>query len=369
MTELHVTIETEESLFPGVKAALAAGVPSNINALLVGREDFDYAGHPSGNLLDEFEELGINPNYGSGGQILDIYATRAGSTGSSVSGLKRENLDVRDALNEGASYMDQWPEESCVLTVPMENTFFGSIHLKTDILAAIITRMEGTDIVEGLPGSPEEIQLLIGLHELDHCENTNSRFHEYESDAHANSEFAKQLGGDVAKDPEVPYFFRSQRAAAAVMGVEGDEYTTNGLSPLAGEKKLSNFQLARAESEIRDARDIMFDRIEEDTSWSKEELQTSDGSVFLGPLAYIEMKKMISDGTLDDKPYAKLNAERFIDGAERYDSDVYMTDDVITKPPIMPAAAYGPPQPTLAPQEPQPAGFQPPAPAPSMGPG
>jgi hypothetical protein len=109
-----------------------------------------------------------------------------------------------------------------------------------------------------MPGNYRDAVAWTGYHEIDHCRpQGQGPYHEDQSDAFANMFFFRDHQR-LGLDPEFVYFRRSVRAFKYMLGLEtSSHYSTNSLSPLPGERWLTNNELERAQNEIARVRGIV----------------------------------------------------------------------------------------------------------------
>lgn len=359
---LHVTKPTHDWLGPDVIEGIAQGLPEDKKVFLTTSQDFNpETWEPSQEYLDSSRAIGIQPNSAAEINLSNLFANIAGRTGAAVPktspSLELSEEQIQNAIPIGEGMNDP---DACIITIPDNGNdpwtyadgsnvnlgnplgfFEATLFLPPEKLDKDLSR-----------GNVQDLQLFIGHHEGDHCENLGNKFYEYESDTHANRQYARNLASGVALDAELPYTIRAHRAGAAMMGVSGEAYLTNGLTPLAGEKPLNDAQLTEAKEQIIEAQDRVYDRIEYQTGMTRDQLAGDvDKGIFPDPdmaelrarHVYQETKMMLEAGELDDLPYAKQTAERFVDGAERYGHELYnvLPEDRIYDSPEMPAQAYG----------------------------
>lgn len=297
--------------------------PEGRHTFIFGPDDFTPDGMPTPELTRQFNKVGFDPSLTMGGNMpkgmtygegMSYYAGKSGALPANI-------LTPR---------MEEFAQNACMLTVPMEG---GEIALDGALysfgnprdFAALnhgINHEWLTD--ERIPGQDNDFQTWIAHHESDHCGNVNGTHYEYTSDAYANQQYARDLLAGRVQDPEVPYFARSQRAAAQLLGMETSTYAATPLSALAGETPLSDAQLDIASREVKTARDRIYDSIEARTGMDMDDIpDDQDQRVSRIRTIYTESKLMTAQGALDDLPYGKTATERFIDGAERYGHALY----------------------------------------------
>jgi hypothetical protein len=364
---LHVTEETLEQLGDSAVEAISRAIPSGRVIVLNSSRDFT-GDEPSENYSSMTTDLGIAPDSVMGGALVDTFSGVAGKIGGAVptEQTKKDDKDIHRRMREGETRFNsseiefqleikQTPD-ICVITIPdseEQRSPDGQYQIGTPkgVAEYIAHLPAGSLDSEKTVGTAQDLKLWVGHHEGDHCENFGNKFYEYESDVHANYTYAQNLASGIASDPELPYNIRAHRAAAAMMGVHGDAYITNGLTPLAGESPLNEKQLSEAKDQIMEAQDRIYDRIEHQTGMTREQL-AGDGintdSEFAedrARLVYQESKLMLEAGEFDELelPYAKKTAERFVDGVERYGHEIYnvQPEDRIYDAPEMPPQAYG----------------------------
>lgn len=240
-----------------------------------------------------------------------------------------------------------------------------------------------------IPGTPDDHFLKDGDHELDHFRNGNEvpqaniqaiedfvdridpktreelkrdetgaavqafienaygkgkipiRSAEYESDAHSNKRYAEHLAAGRATDPRLPDYDRWKRTEESMMdGKYGSTYAVNGLAPLAGETPLTPHEIPVAETQIMSAAQRVQDRIDANIldTWDDQGAVDPDKQRLKAQTMYQETRRALAAGELDDLPYGKKVAERFVEGAERYAPEYYgvAPEDIRNDPPQMP---------------------------------
>jgi len=248
-----------------------------------------------------------------------------------------------------------------------------------------------------VPGSYRDATALMAYHEIDHC-RIQGRFFEHQSDAFANMFYFRERE-NLQLDPEFPYFWRSIRAIQyMIRDPETSIYATNSLSPLPGERWLSNRELDEAIIQVQESRKQVFARALRDSGLvdlptirvniyslraniesdgaeiyriSREDMdraqeiiderdetaalrwlqrnpppphvieRTRQSLTLAAELRFRAMSRargaehifphrmyqaavsLLREGALNDLPFGKLFAERFVDGARRYAPDLF----------------------------------------------
>ncbi|MBU0859279.1 MAG: hypothetical protein KJ667_05030 [Alphaproteobacteria bacterium] len=339
--------ETTRAQMPqSVAEGMQSAAPPGQVVIVLGPDDYDEAGSPTRSLTDQFNAAGIDPTQGMGQVLSSILSMHAGWGAVSASSERVNSPPVLETIRAmHGDHIHEMPADTCMVVVPMEPNPTYGIDLRTPqgFAEGLLMSEQGVFDGERIPGTAAEMQLFIAHHEMAHCENSDEAFPEYKSDAWANAQYARDLGAGRAVDAELPYFARAQRASATMMGMDGETYRTNALSPLAGETPLSDEQLTVAEGQINQAVDRLYNRIEQNTGMTKEQFVEPENSRLQAQLVYEESRTMIAQGALDDVPYGKVVAERFVDGAERYGHGLYNVDPTHQniQPPELSAAARG----------------------------
>lgn len=363
-----MTPATRDRLSDNVEEGLALGVPEGKTVVFVGSDDIvaDEAGTPQfhPDLMKAFEAARVDSSVIQ--PALDSFMNHNGGASAYVTP-ETSIMGMPTASEEGMPYTTDAP--------PYE---INSGALQPD----------------RIPGTPDDHFLKDGDHELDHFRNGNeipqaniqamqdfvagidpktldelkrdetgaavqsflenayrrgdipTRSEEYESDAHANNRYAEHFAAGRATDPRLPDYDRWKRAEESMMdGQYGSTYTVNGLSPLAGEKPLTPHEIPVAENQIMSAAQRVQERIDGsilDTLDDQGEFDP-DKQRLKAQTMYQETRRALAVGELDDLPYGKKVAERFVEGAERYAPEYYgvAPEDIRNDLPQMPQQAYG----------------------------
>jgi hypothetical protein len=359
---LFMTDETKNTYAPHIIEGIIQGMPEGKHIILTGPADLSN-GDASPSLKTLFNQAGYVPDFYNEniiGQIIDPTAAAAFTSFNNITEerwerQKTEHGIVSDiSINEIRSSIEHmYKDNACVIVIPSlydQSPDGYDITSPTGMMESMLEAVPGRLNGENIPGSRQELQLWVAHHESDHCQNSGDIYHEYLSDSHANNQYAQDLRERRAFDPELPYAMRTKRAGASVLGLSGDDYLTNGLSPLAGEAPLNREELDLATEQINEARSRIYADIEYETYIREETLMDPNNARMNARLAYQHGKKLLEQGMFEDIPFGETTVQRFIEGAQRYGQQYYnvATKDRINTPPELSPQARGYELPTFA---------------------
>jgi hypothetical protein len=354
---LFMTDATQKDYSPEALEAIRLGMPADKHIILTGPRDFKN-NKGSSHLKSLFNEAGYGNVY-TNQFALPLLAPRTADAGTlrSMSQWPQSKWDELEEIAESTGHTiqefstfrskieEQYKDNACIVTMPGTHDLDSDGYNQTGagVAESYLETVPGRFKGENIPGTLQDHQIWTAHHETDHCENAVETYHEYISDAKANRQYAQDLKEGRAADPEVPYFIRDMRAASAILGTSGDEYLTNGLSPLAGETPLSERELHAAKTQIEEAQQRIYNVIYQDTGILQTTLMEMDNSRMNARMVYNQSKVMLQYGAFDDIPYGKTTVERFVDGAERYGHEYFNVsrEDKLYGTPTMPQEAYG----------------------------
>lgn len=361
-SRLFMTEKTRVALPETVITGISKTIPDDLRVVLVGPDDFNkksfsygqtthYDNQPTAAFSTVFNQAGMRTQalFVRNSEFTSLAGISPAAVGANSLQRKMEEIGKATAA---------FSNKSCFITLSMEGqnnkdvsnmvkTAFGDIDQPAGFGELMLIAGAGALAQEKIPGVSTDIQMFIAHHELGHCGNEGEDFDEYKSDRWAAAQYAVDMREGRAIDPEIPYYVRSIRAAATVLGRDGDEYRLNGLSPLPGEQGLHDSELAGAKQEINAGLERLYGALAEKNDLSRKRVEEMiadpEYRQIQAQLVYEQALYMIKAGAFDDLPHARTVMERFVEGAQRYGHGYFNVapEDYIITAPDLPLEARG----------------------------